>query len=229
VIVFYHNDLDGCCSAFWAKNYYINNNIEDEIEFKVCNYGEKDFSVDMVKENEKVWIVDYHIEPDEMEKLFYKTNNVVWIDHHQTAIDKYKDYKREIKGIRKDGIAACMLTYYYSNKVDESEWNNYLTPYFTKLIGDWDVWKFDYGDTTKYFQLGCMMEDIHPSSDLWLKLFDNNKVEKIIENGKISIRYKDEFMTKLLKSFGFEVEFEGYKCIVLNVGLGNSECFKSVY
>jgi len=48
-----------------------------------------------------------------MRELLITTKNVTWIDHHKTAIEKYNDFEYDIRGVRYDGIAGCMLTYCY--------------------------------------------------------------------------------------------------------------------
>ena len=50
-----------------------------------------------------------------MRKLLQITEDVTWIDHHKTAIEKYDGFDYDIRGLRYDGIAACMLTYCYLN------------------------------------------------------------------------------------------------------------------
>lgn len=108
---FYHNDLDGKCSAFWVQQKE-NMNSEDLIE---CDYGARKADLSCVKKDEKVWIVDYSIDPNDMEKLSKITKKVVWIDHHITAIDKYNNFSFKIPGLRVNGVAACELTWHYIN------------------------------------------------------------------------------------------------------------------
>jgi oligoribonuclease NrnB/cAMP/cGMP phosphodiesterase (DHH superfamily) len=44
----------------------------------------------------------------------------------------------------------------------------------------------------------------------------------------ICLRYRDNYYSKLLNSFGFELEFEGYKAIACNAGAVSSQLFDSV-
>ena len=78
--VFYHVDNDGKCAGFWVKQlaqHYDNY----PLEFYKINYG-MDFPFDEIQPNEQVYIVDYSIFPEEMDKLLEITQDVVWIDHH---------------------------------------------------------------------------------------------------------------------------------------------------
>lgn len=210
---FYHNDLDGKCSAFWVNIYYKGN-----LELKEINY-ESEFPFDEIERGEEIWIVDYSIEPEEMKKLKNITDNVVWIDHHKSAIKKYEDFPFEIEGIRKDGTAGCVLTYNYLYPDKEL---NKMTAY----IGDWDVWEFKYGKKTEYFKMGMESYITHPDSFIWEKALDYP--EKIIEEGKIVSRFKSVEYEEYIKQYGYEVEFEGYNCIACNRGNISSKLFNSV-
>ena len=114
----YHNDTDGKCAGFWVAHSAVMENLETPIEFIEMSY-EKPFPMDMIKPNERVYIVDYSISPDEMRKLLQITEDVTWIDHHKTAIEKYDGFEYGIRGLRYDGIAACMLTYCYLNHMTD--------------------------------------------------------------------------------------------------------------
>ena len=78
---FYHTDEDGKCSAFWVKTYapYKDNY---KREFIPINYG-TEFPFDSIQKDEQIYIVDYSILPEEMEKLLTITKDVTWIDHQR--------------------------------------------------------------------------------------------------------------------------------------------------
>ena len=156
---FYHNDADGKCAGFWVHYSARIAPNNETIDFIEMSY-EKPFPMDTILPDEQIYIVDYSIMPDEMRELLKITQDVTWIDHHKTAIERYKDFEHDIRGIRYDGIAGCMLTYCYLNHMTNGgrgevhPFDVKMTedaPLFTKLIADWDVWKFDFGDTTRYF------------------------------------------------------------------------------
>lgn len=232
----YHSDNDGRAAGFWvnhiAKHYdgYIK-------EFIPINYGMK-FPMEDIKPNEQVYIVDYSIQPDEMRELLKITNDVTWIDHHVTAIEKYKDFEIPIRGIRYNGIAGCMLTYCYLRHMTNNgegeitpfeHWMVNHAPLFTKLIADYDVWTFEYGDNTRKFYMGFELHDKEPEDSIWDEMYrDTYIVHKIIKDGELLIRYRDKDAESYCKSYGYELEFEGYKCFVMNRGMCGSDHFKSV-
>ena len=231
---FYHTDEDGKCSAFWVKTYapYKDNY---KREFIPINYG-TEFPFDSIQKDEQIYIVDYSILPEEMEKLLTITKDVTWIDHHISAIKRYDNFPHQIKGIRFDGIAGCMLTFCYfkymvntGKPFDISMTGN--APMFTKYISDFDVWKFEYGQDTKAFEMGLYVQNLDPDSDIWENLYGNNAfalIPNIIQDGYIMLNYRDCWSKEYCEHIGFDIEFEGYKCFAMNLAMISSDNFKSI-
>ena len=202
---FYHNDADGKCAGFWVAHSAVMENLETPIEFVEMSY-EKPFPMDTIKPNDRVYIVDYSISPDEMRKLLQITEDVTWIDHHKKAIEKYDGFEYNIRGLRYDGIAACMLTYCYLNQMTDHGFGEIKpfdismtkdAPMFTKLIADWDVWKFDYGDDTRKFITAFNSYDFRPESEEWDRFFNTGlrhdvttETEMIKEGALDNIEYQ---------------------------------------
>ena len=239
---FYHNDADGKCSGFWVFQCAGMTDIHGHCDFIEMSY-EKPLPMDTINPNEQIYIVDYSISPDEMRELLKITMDITWIDHHKTAIEKYDGFEYDIRGLRYDGIAACMLTYCYLNHMtrcgfgDIKPFDISMTkdaPMFTKLIADWDVWKFDYGDDTRKCITAFNSYDFRPESEEWDRFFytgfcnDPTFETELLEEGAAMIKYRDGWAKSYLERFGFETEFEGLKCFAVNLSNCNSEYFKSL-
>lgn len=234
---FYHNDADGKCAGFWVRfSADLTKRSESYYEFIEMSY-ERPFPIDSIVPNEQIYIVDYSISPDEMRELLKITKDVTWIDHHKTAIEKYRGFEHDIRGIRYDGIAGCMLTCCYLNHMTEHGIGDIRpfdismtedVPMFTKLIADWDVWKFDYGDKTRSFITAFNSYDFNPESIEWNRFFKSDSVTDMINEGTTMLKYRDGWAKEYLKRFGFEVNFEGLNCFAVNLGNCNSEYFKSL-
>lgn len=234
---FYHNDADGRCAGYWVNDSAVITDLEyyqDEPEFIEMSY-EKPFPMDKIRPNEQVYIVDYSISPDEMRELLKITADVTWIDHHKTAIDKYEGFEHDIRGIRFDGVAACMLTYCYLNRMTDGGTGEIAifdpcmkigAPMFTRLIADWDVWDFEYGDHTRQFITAFNCYDFNPFSEEWGRL--DYRTTSMIMEGADMIKFRDGWAKSYLERYGFETEFEGLKCFAVNLGNCNSEYFKSL-
>ena len=232
---FYHDDADGKCSGFWvrmAAPLAIN---PDVLEMHAINYN-MPFPIGSIIKDEPVYIVDFSISPDEMTQLLEITKDVTWIDHHKTAIEKYKDFPQEIRGVRMDGVAGCMLTFCYLYEMTFygtggikpfEEKMTEKAPLFTHLIADWDIWAFKYYDITRYFHAAFESYDFEPNSSCWDMLI-NNEENKLIEQGKIILNYQDQYHKKYCQARGFETVFDGFKAYALNLGMCNSDVFKDV-
>jgi len=237
---FYHNDADGMCSGFWVALSVGLANPEQETTFIEMDYN-KQFPMDSILPDEQIYIVDFSIQPNEMKQLLTITKDVTWIDHHKTAIAKYADFPYDIRGLRYDGIAACMLTYCYIHHMTDRGMGDskpfdikmtYEAPYFTRLIADWDVWRFEYGNDTRHFITAFNSYDFNPQSDMWnifLERWEENGGEyDLIREGKTMIKFRDGWAADVCKSKGFEVMFEGHKAYALNLPNCNSEYFDSI-
>lgn len=240
--ILYHLDLDGKaagaivlrCATQYDKY---------PVECIRINYGMA-FPFDRIREGEQVWIVDYSISPEEMDKLFTITNDVVWIDHHKSAIQRYDDYPRDIEGIRYDGIAGCMLTWAYIKHIANTPVHKPKpefvpnmcddTPMCVKYIGDYDVWRFEYGEDTKnyHFYLESFSDDeIRPEGKLWNHLLSRDLSGMnayLLDIGKAIRRYRENLMNQYVKEYGFEAELLGYKCFAVNMGMISSDDFASI-
>ena len=217
---FYHNDLDGACSAAIVNRA----NPEKEIEFIEIAYGDK-FPWDRIKEHEEIVIVDFSIQPySDFERLLDITPNVVWIDHHKSAIESLPKL-RDLPGLRRiHGKAGCELAWeFYFPTTD--------MPEAVALLGDYDTWKFAFGDRTKKFQNGIKIQDTKPTSKLWQFLFgqfhSEELIRTILRDGE-TINMYVEARNAIQLNTAYEVEFEGLKGLVCNAWSAGSTLFHSI-
>lgn len=97
--IYHEADLDGVMSAAIVKKYF-----KGDIDLLPYNYGKE---IPDVNKYDKVFVVDVSF-GNRTRFLFdewkEKGIDVIWIDHHKTAIDDMRDY--EVKGKRRIGAAA---------------------------------------------------------------------------------------------------------------------------
>jgi oligoribonuclease NrnB/cAMP/cGMP phosphodiesterase (DHH superfamily) len=212
---FYHTDMDGICSAAIVKKFYNSGNIE----FIPMNYN-KNYCLDNIVSNELILIVDFSFKKEVFDQILLKTTNIIWIDHHKTAIDQYSSYK--IKGIRQDGIAGCVLVWQYFFKEN-------ILPTIVEMLGHYDVWNFSkYGDELTMLQAGIRLKEHSPDSKNWDIWLNYQGLLELIEQGRIALEYRTNCNTSLVKAWSFFADFEGYKAVCCNVGSTNSQLFDSV-
>lgn len=237
--VFYHNDMDGIVSARVILNKMRERKKEFlQEDFIKMDYSKK-FPLDIITTNEEVFIVDYSISPEEMVKLLNKTKRVVWIDHHKSAIEKYKDFEQEVSGFRANGIAGCVLTYWYFNG-RQNETQEFLTDYpgnikslyrkeiptYIKLAGDWDVWEHLYGEETRLFTISFNARISNPFADYYFdKFYDREELGHFIQSGEAMKEYRNSWAKEFMNRYGFETKIGGFSAFLANLGNANSEFF----
>lgn len=219
---FYHNDLDGHCSAAIVARV-----------FPECKMTEMDYSkpvpLEIIEKDERIYIVDFSFKPEVMNKALEITPNIIWIDHHKSAFEYEPYYKQEIEGIRNKDLAACELTWQVFHQSESR------IPLAVTYIGDMDCWKWAYGSETGRFTEGMHIYPNQPNDDIWRLLLGGDiqeeiqKIHEIQENGAVCIKYRDGFSSEYLRSFGFETEFEGYRCYALNLLHMGSLAFGPLY
>ena len=240
MICFFHADLDGRMSAAIVHGWAGIKDSARKAEFIEMDYA-KPVPLDKVRPNEQVWIVDFSFSLEDMKRLLEITKDVTWIDHHVTAIERFKDWPYKIRGIRQSGTAACVLTWKYmhwwTSRGEGAE--NFGAgcgpgleiPRAVAMIGDYDAWLHQIPDSTAFYE-GCKLLDSTPgSTDMWNLMTgeadgvygDGTPLPKrdvcgsVIEKGKAAIAYRDAYCKEMCDAYGFESEIYGIKCWVTNI------------
>lgn len=234
MICLYHLDDDGKCAAAVVKYFGLQDNHGDK--FVEMNYG-RPVPFDLIQRGEMVYIVDFSIEPEEMKKLLTITENVIWIDHHFTAIQKYEGFPASIKGVRCTDCSGCMLTYLYlTNKLNlcEKAALGMITDEVPKIVqycDDYDMWTFRLSQT-KEFHFGFGTISHEPEDPIWQEHLCspvvNFTISDIIARGDIIRQYRASLMKDLIDSYGWESKLDGYSCFCLNQGLISSDDFDCI-
>lgn len=214
IFIFYHNDNDGKCAAQIVSKKYSHHCTCVPVDYNM------DFPFSMITPVDDVFIVDFSLQKDgDWEKLLEIADNVTWIDHHKTAIEK-QGKQRDLKGIRSTSASGCELTWKYFYPTDPM-------PNYVELIGDWDTWTFKYGDKTREFNSGLKAKDLRPGDfPDWLDLL--YKPDDVVAAGRSILHLENIQNASYLKAFGFETEFEGHMAYACNKGMTGSPLFDSL-
>lgn len=228
---FYHKpDLDGHCSGAIVKREY------PSCEMIPLDYDDE-FPWDTIEKNELVIMVDFGLQPfSDMIKL-NNLADLIWIDHHATALDNHEKSGEPIDGIRRLDSAGCELTWEYFNPSEQ-------IPRSVYYLGRYDIWKHEEDPYILLFQYGMQQfKDTSPESDVWTSLLPNSNsfknyvngnidkelVSKITEDGKIIQKYQEAINDKSVKALAFDVTFEGLRGIAANIGRSSSLYFESLW
>lgn len=223
MICIYHNaDLDGHCSGALVKLKH------PMTQMIGMNYGD---SLDTLPSREPIYVVDFHIDPFERMIELMATHPVIWIDHHKTAIEDYKDNEKQIEATGSkcyldNSLAACEITW----KVLHPD---SIMPKAVRLLGRYDVWDHSDPDVLP-FQFACRLNPTEPSYDesmsFWNGLLMAGQIstDEIIHQGRTIIQYIDTENLKVCQHTAYPVKFDGLNCIACNRSLTNSKLFDSV-
>ena len=208
IVVFHHNDNDGLLSAFLVKKF----NKDIDIKFVECEHG-RDIPIKTIDKNDIVYVVDFNFPDNIWKKVEDITKNIIWIDHHITAIKDAKGKPREKHdGVRKEGDCGALLTWKHFN--DETP-----PPLVVKLVDVYDVWKKDdkLWDDALNFMFATKGIKTDPNGNNWNFLLTSDKMcENFISKGKeIKSVFESEWEEQI-KENGFETTFDGYRCFVIN-------------
>ncbi len=142
-----------------------------------------------------IYLLDIALVAEKLVEILDENNNIVILDHHIGAKEKMQQLADRHKNI----------TYIFDNNKSGASlaWNYFFPdkelPEIIKYIEDSDLWKFKYGNDTKYTANYLSMYTNSPET--LLRFFDEN-IKEIKENGKIITEYTDIQIDRLLRDTG---------------------------
>ncbi|MBQ7659309.1 MAG: hypothetical protein IJS26_01000 [Alphaproteobacteria bacterium] len=219
MLCIYHlADHDGKGSAAIVKSVY------PEVEFMPLNH-DSEINYKEIEKHDKIVICDIALPLEYMFEL-NATKDLIWIDHHVSVIEEYEQKIKEgeapIKGIRKVGTAAIILTwnYFYPKK---------NLPLGIKLLGLNDV--FDLEDKrVRPFEYAMQSLGVNkPGESIWAQLIaDEVEINPMVEKGRAILSYIHNRNYRLSRAQAFVTELDGLRCICANIAQGYSEFYDSL-
>lgn len=177
-VVYYHRNCnDGLAAAAVCYRKF-----NASAEYRPINYGEV-VDLDLVK-NKQVFIVDFSLEPEEMNRVAAVAELVVCIDHHDTAVRRYNDYDcpGNVELYFDTSRSGAYLTweYYYQD---------ITPPYAIQLVDDHDRWVKAMSPHTEYFHKQFqMITDVKEAAEV---ITNPPLVDQMINNGQAVIKFLD--------------------------------------
>ena len=220
MLCIYHiADHDGKGSAAIVKSVY------PEIELMGLNH-DMEIDYEEIEKHDKIVVCDISLPVDYMFKLSQE-KDFVWIDHHISVIEQYENMLKAqnlepIKGIRRVGTAAMILTweYFYPNK---------QLPLGIKLLGLNDIFELK-DKRVRAFEYAMQAIGVNrPTDKVWKEVIeDTMDIPSMVEKGKAILSYIRNRNFRLVRAGAFVSEFEGYTCICANIPQGYSEFYDSL-
>jgi nanoRNase/pAp phosphatase (c-di-AMP/oligoRNAs hydrolase) len=201
IICFYHSaDMDGKCSGAIVKYTF------PSTELVPFNYN-KEIDWKLIDKDTVVYMVDVSASKEDMIKLKIISKEFIWIDHHISKIKELDDV--DFNGLRRDGTAACILTWEYLRP-------NAELPDSVKYLGKYDIWNLD--DDVLAFQYGIRQYNCDPNNqEFWHSVFfDIEFQDTILSDGRILYDYIITDNKLVSNSACFITKFKEYKILAVN-------------
>lgn len=203
-VCLYHDDPDGQCAAAIVRRALGPDLVLFSLEIgDPLPWGDLE-AADLVV------IVDYSLPLEDMERIRANAQ-LIWVDHHITALDRLGDAMSGVPGVRSVEEAGCVLT-----------WMTFFPeqpiPKAVVYIGDRDIWRHAHPETRPFGE-GFYQQDTDPANDdLWNRLLDDDQelVNRLIADGEILYAARLHAIHQAIEGFGFEVEFEGHRTLAIN-------------
>ena len=210
-ICFHHDDADGQASAAVVR--YA---LGPDVAFFEVDYDDRPIPWGEVENAEKIIVTDFSFPPGIMQR-FSQGRDLIWIDHHKSAIAQLGEIAKKWNGLQSTEESACVLAWKFF-------FPERPVPKAIVLIGDRDIWRWAEADTGD-FNEGLYAQDMSAKNDeLWTPLLDNNNefLEEIINTGHIRLIMRLREIKHTVDKRGFEVKFEGFRTLAINVS-GNGD------
>lgn len=218
--IFFHNDLDGICSA--AIFYKFFNKIQKEIQLIKINYDKEDeeFKKIKIEKNEIICMLDYSLSVSNVKQVLKFTDKIIWVDHHKTAIEKYKNNGFNFEGIQQIDHSGCMLAWMYC-------YGEKIPPLSVSLIEDFDIWKWEWREKTEPFKYFMESQPQNPTKEIWQNILNEDyDITSSINEGKSIVKYVKNINEQNMLDYSYRINWEGYKCLVINQLEKGSQTFE---
>jgi oligoribonuclease NrnB/cAMP/cGMP phosphodiesterase (DHH superfamily) len=232
VVIYHRADFDGIFCYRIARKFLGDENVT----YIGWDYGDPEPGKAEIDGTERLYIMDLSV-PSLMDHP-----NLIWIDHHKSAIDRYRDSKgwhNNRFAYCLDGVAACRLAWQWFNKGREGYAVNVpvmretffdrkvIEPLAVRLAGEYDIW--DKRDPrAELFQHGLRSMDL--GENMWELLLVPQEekdgkidcgtatVEALLDRGEAVQYARRQDDENAIKSCGYTIEWEGLKFLAVNAG-----------
>jgi len=156
-------------------------------------YSEEDLNgiLSTLDRNTTLYIVDFSLKEKDLKQVLQKAGKVINIDHHISV----KDFLEKIERLYDNFVYI-----FNNNRSGASLTWDYIfgtePPWIIKYVEDQDIWKWEYGENTKYVNLYLLPLTNKPEEIV--QLFDK-PVEELIEKGKIIASFTDYLINRFVE------------------------------
>lgn len=182
------------------------------------NYKEEDFEeiLNNIDKDTVVYIVDFALREEDAKRILEKAKKVINIDHHIGVKEELENLAKKYENfvfVFDNNSSGASLTwkYLFGEPI----------PKFIKLVEDKDIWKWEFGEETKYLNNYISMFVNNPEKLKGLLDIDTKDIE---EKGKIITEFTDYLINKFVENAEPTIlKIGNYNVKSFNTGLFQSE------
>lgn len=165
-----------------------------------------------------VYTIDYSYPLPVVEEIIPKVKSLTIIDHHVSNIPAVKLAGGVMDIEHSGGVLAWK--YFYPDK---------KLPRLFKNIEDIDIWKFKLPYTSELAEITALYPLDYKVWDKMVREIDTQAgLKKYVAEGKILLKKRDDIIRRVA-SYAEVVEFEGYKCYMVNSPIYTSHISTFLY
>lgn len=145
-IIYHDHCMDGFGAAYVAAKAIAKS--EEPYVLHPMDYG--DPVPEGLDKEDAVFILDFSLPIDQLLVVCATVGEVIWLDHHKTAIDAWEKYRYSgdylpdnLFYVLDPTRSGCGITWTHF-------WPNTTRPYWVTLIQDRDLWKFEYSGSKPF-------------------------------------------------------------------------------
>jgi hypothetical protein len=192
-IVVYTGDHDGRLAAFFAHQFFTENNKGETLDFREANYGSAfPLDADGVTAEDDVIILSFMGDREVYDAIAAKAKSMLFLSHMKSAVDKF-DGATYASVDTEQSTALAAWEHFYPNK---------RPPKLAMLVSDRKLWKKKHVETPQmdawlnYAQLGSDWEK-------WRELMEDfESYEIALKYGRLLLRNQERIIDAFIKASG---------------------------
>lgn len=192
--ILHHNDSDGFCAAAAYKCF----KHDSLTEYHPVDYG---WNLPKMEDGSRVFILDFHVSREELDRLVGRMYSVMIYDHHESAMKKLKGHPNTFFDMTRSG---CMIA--WDTFSDNKQPND-----FVRYVQEQDLGRATLTDSTfiKNYIFSLPMD-----VDAYLKAFKEGK-QFMADEGKIITRFAKQLITNSLQ-YSHIITVDEYTMLCIN-------------
>lgn len=230
LLIYHANCTDGFGANFFAQKYFHDKlkMARSDILTIPAEYRKEDQILETLRKHGRgrdVYIMDFSFSPEVVRKeILPISNKVVLLDHHKTAMEQWTEKEDFVLmednlfvkfDMKRSGALLAWEHFFASEPYERGDIDHAIAEY----ISDWDLFKFEYGETTRFFN--AYLKSIPMTIDGWnpLNVLD---LTPLLEKGKIIRETLNALIAKEVTSSAvvpieITIEDKTYKGLSLNM------------